>query len=37
MSSGSEDYTYAGERPQAVDLADAHVKFDERGLAPCVV
>ena len=37
MSSGSEDYTYAGERPQAVDLADAHVKFDERGLVPCVV
>ena len=37
MSSGSEDYTYAGERPQAVDLADAHVKFDEQGLVPCVV
>ena len=37
MSSGSEDYTYAGERPQAVDLADARVRFDERGLAPCVV
>ena len=37
MSSGSEDYTYAGERPQAVDLADARVKFDERGLVPCVV
>ena len=37
MSSGSEDYTYAGEGPQAVDLADAHVKFDERGLVPCVV
>ena len=37
MSSGSEDYTYAGERPQAVDLADARVRFDERGLVPCVV
>lgn len=37
MSSGSEDYTYAGERHQAVDLADARVRFDERGLVPCVV
>ena len=37
MSSGSEDYTYAGERPRAVDLADARVRFDERGLVPCVV
>lgn len=37
MSSGSEDYTYAGERPQAVGLADARVRFDERGLVPCVV
>ena len=37
MSSGSEDYTYASERPQAVDLADARVRFDERGLVPCVV
>lgn len=37
MSSGSEDYTYAGERPRAVGLADARVKFDERGLVPCVV
>ena len=37
MSSGSEDYTYAGERPRAVDLADARVRFDEWGLVPCVV
>ena len=37
MSSGSEDYTYAGERPQAVDLADARVRFDERGLVSWVV
>ena len=37
MSSVSDEYTYAGERPQAVGLADARVKFDERGLVPCVV
>ena len=28
---------YAGERPEAVRLADVRVKFDERGLVPCVV
>ena len=37
MSSGSEDYTYAGEKPQAVSLEGARVRFDERGLVPCVV
>ena len=31
------DFSYAGEDPELVSLADAHVKFDDRGLVPCVV
>ncbi len=34
----SEDqFTYAGEKPQLVALADIKVKFDAQGLVPCVV
>ncbi len=34
----SEDqFTYAGEKPQLVSLADIKVKFDAQGLVPCVV
>lgn len=37
MSESSVDYTYAGERPEPVDLEGAHLRFDERGLVPAVV
>ena len=37
MSESSVDYTYAGERPEPVDLEMVHVRFDERGLVPAVV
>ena len=37
MSESSVDYTYAGERPESVDLEGAHLRFDERGLVPAVV
>lgn len=40
MPQDSADYshqTYATEPLELMSLADAHVKFDERGLVPCVV
>ncbi len=32
-----DDFTYAGEKPAAVALADLEPRFDARGLMPCVV
>ena len=37
MSSGSEDYTYAGEAAAPVSADAVNVKFDATGLVPCVV
>lgn len=37
MLSYDADYTYAGENLPPVDLDGAQVRFDERGLVPCVV
>ncbi len=32
-----DDFTYAGEKPAAVALADLEPRFDAQGLIPCVV
>ncbi len=37
MSDSANEYTYAGEAPEAVALDAANVKFDAAGLVPCVV
>lgn len=37
MSDSANEYTYAGEAPEAVALDAANVKFDAVGLVPCVV
>lgn len=37
MSDSANEYTYAGEVPEAVALDAANVKFDAVGLVPCVV
>lgn len=37
MPPNGADYTYAGEAPEPVSLDGVDVKFDGKGLVPCVV